>query len=320
MAGQPTCAGGAGWHGGGCGPKATRAPRAPCPGSRWSAGEGWRRAAGRRRRLVAGTVGRRSPSRPRSASGAFPPPQPDPRLRLLRRRGSLPPKAISSAKRTRVTRIATRGDLRPPACRAPCRMPRPRASRGGRIPLLLPGGLTAADTSIERHRRVDADRDAPARRTAHRGSRRGGRNPARGHLPVRRRRWDRQHADIVRVDPVSVNDARGPSPGAELRPGRRQDRGQRLRRREATPDAWLDTIVAWRPGSRPRRRAPAFPAALCRGTAVGGRLVIAGGSRPQAPRPTPCSPTRPWRTRRRPSGGCPAPTTHGPPTLGPART
>ena len=146
---------------------------------------------------------------------------------------------------------------------------------------VLLGGLTAADTSTRR-------RSSPSTRA---GSRRVGQLPRRVH-----------DAAAVTLGTLSISSA------AARRRAARHDRDASTRapaRREAvghlpapssdqaaaaiggtayivggyTGTRWLDTIVAWRPGAaRARRRAPAAAVRYAAVTAVGGRLVIAGGS------------------------------------------
>ena len=157
---------------------------------------------------------------------------------------------------------------------------RPGGLPGGR--LLLAGGLTAADTSSAAILTVAAGSDR-----------------ARGRLPVAVHDaaavrlgaavyvfgggdGTAQHSEIVRIDPVT-----GQTSSAGRLPAPSSDQAAAGVGSSAyvvggyTGTAWLDTVVRWRPG-RPARVIAHLPRALryAAVTAVGDRLVVAGGSLP----------------------------------------
>ena len=91
----------------------------------------------------------------------------------------------------------------------------------------------------------------------------------------------RQHDEIIRVDPATGATAvvgRLPAPSSDQAAAAIADTAYIVG--GYTGKRWLDTIVAWRPGARARvvGRLPT-PLRYAAVTAVGGRLVIAGGSR-----------------------------------------
>ena len=158
----------------------------------------------------------------------------------------------------------------------------PVALDGGRAMLL--GGLTAQDTSTNaiivaraggaglRGQLPTALHDAAAARLGRAVYLFGGGN-GQGQLDT-----------IVRIDPVS-----GATADAGRLPAPSSDQAAATLGNTAyivggyTGRSWLDTIVAWRPGSPARvvARLPS-PVRYAAVTAVGGRVVIAGGSLPNA--------------------------------------
>ena len=92
----------------------------------------------------------------------------------------------------------------------------------------------------------------------------------------------RQHDEILRVDPVrrpTTVVAHLPAPSSDQAAAALGGRAYVVGGFDGTN--WLDTIVAWRPGSRARVVAHLpSPLRYAAVTSVRGRLVIAGGSRP----------------------------------------
>ena len=152
------------------------------------------------------------------------------------------------------------------------------ATVGGRS--LLFGGLTAADTSTDGIVLVSAS-----------GSRVLGRLPSARHdtaaVAIGRYAYVfgggngvSQLDDIVRVDPATgTSTVAGRLPSASSDSSGAAIGGTAYVVGGYTGSRWLDTIVAWRPGAAARvvARLPA-PVRYAAVTAVGGRLVIAGGS------------------------------------------
>ena len=156
------------------------------------------------------------------------------------------------------------------------------ASAAGASSVVLIGGLTAADTSTGDIIRVDRAR---ARRV---GSLRTAlHDTAAVTLPGGVFLFGGgdgvgQHAEILRVDPASGGTSvagRLPAPSSDQAAA--AIGGTAYVVGGYTGTQWLDTIVAWKPGS-PARVVAHLPSPLryAAVTAVGGRLVIAGGSRP----------------------------------------
>jgi YVTN family beta-propeller protein len=181
---------------------------------------------------------------------------------------------------------------------------------GGRA--LLLGGLTAADQST----------DQVVLASAH-----GGR--VIGHLPSARHDTaavsigrfayvfgggtaSSQLDDIVRVDPASGTDSLvGHLPAASSDSTAAAIGGTAYVVGGYTGTRWLDTIVAWRPGSTAHVVAH-LPATLryAAVTAVGERLVIAGGSLENGSASSAVLEYRPATGRVTRLGTLPAPTTH----------
>jgi DNA-binding beta-propeller fold protein YncE len=182
---------------------------------------------------------------------------------------------------------------------------------GGR--LLLLGGLTAADTST----------DAIVVATP-RGARTVGRLPQAVHdaAAVRLGRdaylfgggtsANTQSDGIVRVDAgnrTAVLAGHLPAPSSDQAAAVLD--GTAYVVGGYTGSRWLDTVVAWRPGA-PARVVAHLPTAVryAAVTAVGGRLVIAGGSLPSGSAGRTVFVYRPGVTHVSSVGRLPAPTTH----------
>jgi DNA-binding beta-propeller fold protein YncE len=177
--------------------------------------------------------------------------------------------------------------------------------------MILLGGLTAADASTREIVRVGpggARRTGALRTAVH--------DAAAATLPGGIFLFGGgdgigQHAEIVRVDPV-----RGATTVVGHLPAPSSDQAAAAIGGTAyvvggyDGAAWLDTIVAWRPGS-PARVVAHLPSALryAAVTAVGNRLVIAGGSRPDGSATDAVLVYRPGG-RVVVLGRLPAPTTH----------
>ncbi|HZR92288.1 MAG TPA: hypothetical protein VFA44_07770 [Gaiellaceae bacterium] len=185
------------------------------------------------------------------------------------------------------------------------------AAAGSERALLL-GGLTAGDTSTAETTLVSS-----------RGARRLGRLPAPLHDAAAVRLGNAvylfgggngtsQLDTIVRVDPSS-----GGTAAAGRLPAPSSDQAAAVVGRTAyvvggyTGSRWLDTIVAWRPGS-PARVVAHLPSPLryAAVTAVGGTIVIAGGSLPQGTASDAVLAYRPESRRVSRLGRLPQATTH----------
>ncbi len=177
---------------------------------------------------------------------------------------------------------------------------------------ILLGGLSAADASTDTIRLVSRGRELDR-----------GRLPGALHDAAAVRLGDsvylfgggdgvRQLADIVRVDPRTGRAAvvgRLPAPSSDLSAAVVD--GTAYVVGGYTGVHWLDTILAWRPGSAPRV-AGRLPTALryAAVTAADGKVVIAGGSTPSGSASSTVLAFDPRTGRIRRVGRLPAPTTH----------
>ncbi len=167
---------------------------------------------------------------------------------------------------------------------------------------LLLGGLTAADTSSSSILYVNARGDRP-----------------RGTLPTARHDTaavtiggavylfgggdgTKQLDEILRIDPATGRvTAAGRLPAASSDSGAAAVGGTAYVVGGYTGTRWLDTIVAWKPGGAAHVVAHLpSPVRYAAVTAVGGTVVIAGGSLPPGRRAPRCSASTPPRA---PSGG-----------------
>jgi YVTN family beta-propeller protein len=177
---------------------------------------------------------------------------------------------------------------------------------------LLVGGLTAADTSTDE---ILVDDGRRARRL--------GLLPAAIHdtAAVRLGRsvyvfgggnGISQLADVVRLDPASGSTAaagRLPEPSSDQAAA--AVGGTAYVVGGYTGTRWLDSIVAWRPGSPPRVAAHLpSPLRYAAVTAVGRRIVIAGGSLPDGTASAAVLSYTPGARTVERIGRLPAPTTH----------
>jgi YVTN family beta-propeller protein len=185
------------------------------------------------------------------------------------------------------------------------------AVAGGRVMLL--GGLTAADTSR-----------ADVRIVAARGDRRVGSLPVGLHDTAAVRLGNEVYvfgggtaANTQSDQIVRVPAAGGRAAVAGRLPAPSSDQAAAAIGGTAyivggyTGSRWLDTIVAWRPGTQARvvARLPT-PVRYAAVTAAAGRLVIAGGSLPAGTASTAVYVYRPGSSRAVRVGRLPAPTTH----------
>ena len=175
---------------------------------------------------------------------------------------------------------------------------------------LVAGGLDAADTSVDQIRFVSAQGDTqraalPSVRHDAAAASVGGKTYVFGGGD-----WIRQLDEIVEVDGGGARVVgRLPQPASDVAAATIGDTTYVVG--GYTGRAWLNTILAWKPGGQPRvaARMPS-PLGYAAVTSVGGKLVIAGGSLPSGTASSAVLVFDPVTGRVRRLGRLPAPTTH----------